>query len=85
MSQSEAERRLCRNFNLLVPGQSPPDKTRCSTHTGTDSGARASASDASYQRTTGRSSAGSGSCPLTLSLYCAAEHAGLDLIRMSAY
>ena len=81
-SQCEADRRLSRDLNLLVPSRRASNESCTRAHHSTNGCSLASTSNASNQRTPGRSSTGSGSCPLALSFFRAAQHTGVNRIRM---
>src|SRR5215472_28080 len=81
--QSKAQRRLRRNFNLLVSGKRSSYESGGGTHERTNACSRSSSCQATDQRTSGRSSTrGSGSA-LTFALNCATQHIAVDLIGQS--
>src|SRR5215472_9314135 len=82
-SQGKAERRLRRNFNLLVSGKRPPHESCSRTYERTNARSLSSPSQSTDQRSSSRSSTGGGGGALTLALNRAAQHIGLDWIGLS--
>ena len=83
--QSEAERRLGRDFNLLVSGQRPSHQSGACAHQRTDACSFASAGDPSNQRTPGCSSAGRDSGPLAFAFDRLSYYGGLDVIGLPSH
>src|SRR5215472_8905667 len=82
-SQGKAERRLRRNFNLLVSGKRSPHESCSRTYERTNACSLSSPSQSTDQRSSSRASTGGSSGALTLALNRAAQHIGLDWIGLS--
>src|SRR5271165_4990713 len=81
-SQCEAERRLGRNFNLLVSGECPAHQTSSRAHESANSRSLTSTCKPTNQCTPGRSSAGGGSRPLAFPFLRAAQYVRFDRISV---